>query len=569
MYLAVLLVAIALLCNVIVSAETGIKRAYSVNFNATSNRFDVSSSFDESADAFGYYYTDVGNSNWNYLDAHAQTKAASVAEHMHYMRALGFLEGYSTCSTIKTFWGNFYSAVFGTDLPGAQTLGFLRDNYKWMQKMADENAATDDYWFTVQGALKQINGVFEGFVAGCSSPEAVRAGNHDAQDIFRTLDNPTLEHFLMINAWGDLYQIALKYWEPGRNSRLHGNRRVASAKKKLVQRCSAIVKLLPDLSDVVFGHATWDTFESLGPRIFKHYSFPLMQASGKTGPQYDIYFSSSPAVLSSVDDFFTVSGYSNLGVMETTNSLYNVKLLDLVVPETVLSWTRAITSHQMAKDGADWATQFARYHSGTYTNQWMVLDLNLFTPGSKPGAGFFTVTEEVPGLIHTEDMTASLVSDSYWPSYNVPYFPDIFQQSGYATVCKFDKDECHDTAPRAFIFRDYHNTVVDAASAEKLLSYNNWQKDAASKNDSCNAIACRGDLEPNVASQGAFGALDAKVSTVLQAKSATPKILARNGPTHYDQPVFCWSKLVDEPSYVHNGQPDCYDFPTTTFPPSY
>jgi hypothetical protein len=37
----------------------------------------------------------------------------------------------------------------------------------------------------------------------------------------------------------------------------------------------------------------------------------------------------------------------------------------------------------------------------------------------------FTVLEEIPGLTHWEDMTGTLASDGYWPSFNVPYFDDI------------------------------------------------------------------------------------------------------------------------------------------------
>jgi hypothetical protein len=178
----------------------------------------------------------------------------------------------------------------------------------------------------------------QGYVAGCGSSAAPKG-----QNIYKNLDSPTLEHFLLINAWGDLYQIASAFSEPAMNSRFFGQNRkdkladvsrdtLGSERFKLINRCSALIKLLPDFSDVVYGHNTWDTFESMAPRILKHYSFPLMSQGVKT-QQYEVHFSSSPAVLSSVDDFFTVTGYSQLGVIETTNNLYNVTLLDLLTPK--------------------------------------------------------------------------------------------------------------------------------------------------------------------------------------------------------------------------------------------
>lgn len=431
--------------------------------------------------------------------------------------------------------------------------------------MSEKNSEFDEYWYAVKTILRQVEGLYEGFSAGCPSTSTGVSRETD----YSTLENPTLMHFLLMNAWGDLYQITMKHAEPGMNSRMRGNPKIKDGKRTLVERCSAIVKLLEDKSDVVYGHSTWDSYESLSPRILKHYSFPLLR-KGKAEHHYDVHFSSSPALLTSVDDFFTVSGYAQLGVIETTNSLYNLKLLEQVVPETALSWTRAITSNQVASSGAHWAETFARYHSGTYTNQWMALDLKLFTPGSDPQPGFLTVLEEVPGLVHTEDQTAHLVGEGYWGSYNNPVYPDISEASGYAALCARDSSECHDTCPRAFIFKQYQSQIKDVAGGQWMLSYNSFQNDTASLNDSCNAIACRGDLEPVVSHRGAFGALDAKVSSATLSKRSagnSPTYFARLGPTHQQQPVFCWSKLPDEADYHHAGQPDCFDFDFQAFPP--
>jgi hypothetical protein len=170
-------------------------------------------------------------------------------------------------------------------------------------------------------------------------------------------------------------------------------------------------------------HATWDTYESLGPRIFKHISYPLFDGE-KVAAQYDVYFSSSPGLISSVDDFFTISGYAQLGVIETTNDLLNISLLADVKPDTLLSYMRAVVANRVAKNGHDWADLFSQYQSGTYTNQWMVLDLNKFTPNKLPQRGFLTVLEEVPGHVHWEDMSDFLGRNTYWPSYNNPYFKD-------------------------------------------------------------------------------------------------------------------------------------------------
>ena len=79
-----------------------------------------------------------------------------------------------------------------------------------------------------------------------------------------------------------------------------------------VDHCSALIKLLPDRSDVLFGHNTWDDYQCAFPRIFKRYQYRhlLGGASGteKWGHSmwFDVHFSSSPGLLSSVDDFYIV-----------------------------------------------------------------------------------------------------------------------------------------------------------------------------------------------------------------------------------------------------------------------
>ncbi len=41
--------------------------------------------------------------------------------------------------------------------------------------------------------------------------------------------------------------------------------------------CSAIIKVLPNNTDILFGHNTWDDFTNAFPRIFKHYSYTLLK----------------------------------------------------------------------------------------------------------------------------------------------------------------------------------------------------------------------------------------------------------------------------------------------------
>jgi hypothetical protein len=61
---------------------------------------------------------------------------------------------------------------------------------------------------------------------------------------------------------------------------------------------------------------------------------------------------------------------------QTTNNMFNHTLYDLVKPESVLAWQRVRVASMLAKTGDEWHTNMAKENSGTYENQYMVLDLN-------------------------------------------------------------------------------------------------------------------------------------------------------------------------------------------------
>ena len=85
---------------------------------------------------------------------------------------------------------------------------------------------------------------------------------------------------------------------------------------------------------------------------------------------------------------------------------------------------RATVANRLATDGDTWTEIFSRHNSGTYNNQWMVVNNNLFNPGEmslKPG--LFWVLEQIPGYYRREDLTSVLEEKTFWPSYNSPYFP--------------------------------------------------------------------------------------------------------------------------------------------------
>ena len=97
-----------------------------------------------------------------------------------------------------------------------------------------------------------------------------------------------------------------------------------------------------------------------------------------------------------------------------------------------------MVANMLGTSGSSWSDVFSAYHSGTYNNQWLIVDLNVFEPGVAPNSDVLWVTEEAPGLMHAQDQTASLVSAGYWASYNVAYYQDVREVS--RATHKFRRD---------------------------------------------------------------------------------------------------------------------------------
>ncbi len=380
---------------------------------------------------------------------------------------------------------------------------------------------------------------------------------------------------------GERYNVKQQY-------KIAKGRHIASEKSLVPDHCSALVKILPDYSDVLFGHVTWDDYQCAAPRIFKSFEYPYLKNNEPVG-WYVTHFSSSPGMLSSVDDFYINRGATYSAVMETSLDIYENDLLDKLQPLSVLAWMRTITANFLATGGDDWVKVFSTHASGTYSNQWMILDLNKFSAGQKPQAGFLTVLEEMPGYIHWEDMTDYITKSSYWPSYNNPYFQDIADISGQTDLCASDDMFCYDTDPRGQIFAAHQANIQTAEDFEKMLGYNHYETDPISQNNSCHAISCRMDLQPNVTLRYPFGAIDAKMSSYSLALPATadaitdydheyygalsiPVVKSRFGMTHDTQEPFCWDKFKDKTDirgkpFNHYGHPECFDYDWITLPP--
>jgi len=295
--------------------------------------------------------------------------------------------------------------------------------------------------------------------------------------------------------------------------------------------------------------------------IFKHYRYSLSVPSMAS---QRVSFSSYPGFLSSEDDFYILE--QGMVVMETTNGIFNMTLYDLYIqPESLMSWVRVIVANMMAKTGKEWTWIMSKYNSGTYNNQWMVVDYKLFTPGRKMLApNTLWIGSQIPGYFESADVTDVVNKQGYWPSYNIPYFKDIYNVTGYpALVQKYGDAFSYDNCPRAKIFRQRQGKAQTLETMQSLMRYNDWLNDPLSLGCPLNQLASRADVAPKnvpMCRRSAFGAINAKIAQASWMKTFGSSIIA--GPTTQSIPPFEWTPEVESefPHSKHYGQPRRFDF---------
>jgi len=448
------------------------------------------------------------------------------------MFAAGYLEGCLTAARIIEYQAVTVSFV-GKVSTDVQT--FLDTQMTWVRQQIANAPADDTQWAGVGLIMQQFDGLVAGYNANPYGYPPLTAND---LNIFQ----------ISVGDWGDIRNAVDRQNRPD-FSKMSPQQILAYT--RATGHCSVLVKLTGDMSELFMAHSSWTSYSSMN-RIFKHYNFQL------TSPfvaAKKLSFSSYPGYLESLDDFYYMD--SGLVMLETTNDVFNMSLYDLVVPESLYAWQRVRLASQNANSGAEWYKHVSFHNSGTYNNQYAIIDLKLYKPGQPLVPNTLWVMEQIPGTVYGADQT-DILTFGYFPSYNVPFFENIYNASGYTEVSKMMgtiQGLEYQNAPRAQIFRRDQGTVVDLASFQHIMRYNDFENDKISAGDPMSAICSRGDLQKR---SEAFGCIDTKVTSASLVKQGIAYI--QNGPTTNggSLPAFRWSQF---PNTVRNGEPDEYNFP--------
>ena len=527
-------IACLFLCQFVLS-RTEVAEYASVVLDPISHQLYIENDVLEGAVAWARFSNEINETGWSYLEVHTTSSFPDDIQSL----AAGMVEGYLTADLILMQWKNTRASYCSQNHEMCDKLKmFLYKNAIFRSSQIESNNL-DKYWYQVKLLYEQLTGLQHGYAAsetGTSNPltpfdfNLMQLGG--LSDLEKAL-NDTVKHHVV-----------------GQGS------------------CSALIKLLPDNKDLFISQVTWNSYSSM-LRIYKLYELQLVNS---TNPVFHVAaqnhsFSSYPGLIYSGDDFYMLS--SGLVSQETTNDNYNNDLWQYINANSVMEWARTVVANRLAKDGREWASLFSRYNSGTYNNQWMVLDYKMFTPGQPVVPETLWILEQLPGMVQMADVSLYLKQNGYWASYNIPFFKSIFTMSGQdSMVKKYGSWFDYDLNPRAQIFKRNQSKVVDLATMMKLMRYNDYTHDPLSKCNCTppysaeNAISARGDLNP-ASGKYPFGALghrnhggtDAKVTTFELFQAFT--VYAVSGPTHDQQPVFNWTASGWTRPL---GHPDKWDF---------
>ena len=307
---------------------------------------------------------------------------------------------------------------------------------------------------------------------------------------------------------------------------------------------------MKDYSDIFIGHDTWSSYSELHA-VLKQYTFNISLFKAKK-----ISFSTRTGKIGSIDDFWTAD--TGLLVFETTMHNFNQTSKNLIRPASVLTWIRSYYAMLSSDNGRSWTENFIRENSGTYNNEYVVLDSKLFEPGKKPSANLLWMIEQFPGFSKSADITNVLIENFSFFGVNAPYFNESFDYADYPSQQEKEPDKkdfwSYWEQPRLLVFLDHKDSVNTYSDFQNLLRLNNY-KDEKEKNYNLPemGILSRYDLVPSEGNRlhegpSAFGGLDSKTTSISRFKDYM-HFDAINSPNYEQQEPFTFDNWSEIPRY--------------------
>ena len=490
---------------------------------ATKTVVVVSGIFKENGTCWATYTNTIFEDGWYKFEV--EGRSGADPDDMAY--CCGFLEGYLAQKQIFDAFNLFIDSVFGN-----RSLPYPPEFIEYMTKninFAFSNFASNKNYNVF---LQMFDGLSTGY-------------NQKADEVCSDGScNQSIDRVLLwsYSSNGDLIDILpmLGIWKYSNHKRA---------------RCTAFIKLMPDYSDIFMSHNTWTDYRQLHA-VMKKITLPIPFFNAHT-----VILSTRIGMIGSLDDFYVSD--SNFMVFETSLLNMNETLMkSYVTPERLNYWIRANTAMFVAENGSHWVDLFIADNSGTYNNDYYVIDINKFTPGEKPTKDLVWLVEQVPSeTVYKFDVTQNLTDKGYIVSFNVPFSEEIYDIMDYKSRANIDTlyvpyfQNC-----RYLISEREMPNVTTFDDFLQIGRYNKYKTDPVSKGNPYATIASRNELNTSETNDDYFeGALDNKVSRASEVFTRL-SVHAINSPTNNEEvPIFTFNfdRLA---KYPHDGLPTEFNF---------
>ncbi len=207
-----------------------------------------------------------------------------------------------------------------------------------------------------------------------------------------------------------------------------------SKKKRSVRpTCSVLIKHMKEQGDVYLGHNSWHEYRAMTYRVLKRYSlnYHTLPGGNEVVPGHTLTMSSYIGTILSLDDFLLTS--AQLATTETTLFIYDKELFRDAdyTEDVVMEGARVMTANRLANNGPEWMDTFRKHNSGTYNNQWMVVDYKKLAESPEdPKDETLMVAEQIPGQVIVRDQSSELRTVGHWISFNRATYPETQEMVG-------------------------------------------------------------------------------------------------------------------------------------------
>lgn len=501
----------------------------------------VNTSYVEDADAWVKFADDYGVDGWGKV--HVWTNGSSSSEDQMY--CAGYVDAYATQERMAQGWKLFREGWLLDESTGkladwpVEWSTWMRENLAYMEEQCK---STDPYWQRMKLVLTQVKAMLDGYNARAAKDEQLTS----------------VEWWLWQGA-GDLDDISEVY-------------PIEKLKKdpEFKLHCTGMVQLSPDYQNLFMGHSTWSDARDLHAYM-KEYNLNVEEFKAKR-----VLISTRTGHLASVDDFWV----SDMGlyVYETTMHCFNETLYKTVTPKSLMTRFRSYHAMFATDNGKDWTAEFIKENSGTYNNEYMVVDAKKFTPGKKPTSDLLWVIEQFPSLYRSQDITGELAEQLFQQGINTPRWADMRTMAGYDEQQAKDPKKADfwswDKQMRNILIMKYAPDVSTYDDFQKLMRYNDYIHDplqiipGTEQHEPAQGIIARYDLRPengtNYGARNHFGGIDTKTVSIVDFQK-TQKFDSINSMKWDDDLGIPPFSFADWPMLSHDGLPEVFTFNWTTF----